>query len=334
MAQWGRNDQAVTANSTTTKESSNGAPIGTWALVKGGGEVNTVRVDGANAHFGNTSAGTRANVDVAMFGNTTIGAFIPGKATGVFGIDTTEMSLNTGTSNGIYRVTSAGTGYGANAVVTISFANGVTNTSAANSTVSTTGATAGRVTALTSNQQITGIISGNPTITIAAPASINITANSTGFSNTTDTIAVTSANSRFQVGDRLYYAVPATNTAILPLTANSYYYVSFANTTRIALSLTPSGANIDLTDTRITATGETHTIQGDTATGLLEISGAKTNGVAHAGWVLRTEGSGGRAGRVQMETLVAMGSLGAQTAAYGTPALVADATDDNIAQDS
>ena len=211
MAQWGRNDQAVTANSTTTKESSNGAPIGTWALVKGGGEVNTVRVDGANAHFGNTSAGTRANVDVAMFGNTTIGAFIPGKATGVFGIDTTEMSLNIGTSNGIYRVTSAGTGYGANAVVTISFANGVTNTSAANSTVGTTSTNAGRVTALTSNQQITGITGGNPTITIAAPASINITANSTGFSNTTDTIAVTSANSRFQVGDRLYYAVPATN---------------------------------------------------------------------------------------------------------------------------
>ena len=29
----------------------------------------------------------------------------------------------------------------------------------------------------------------------------------------------------------------------------------------------------------------------------------------HAGWVLRTEGSGGRAGRVQYETLVAMGSM-------------------------
>lgn len=29
----------------------------------------------------------------------------------------------------------------------------------------------------------------------------------------------------------------------------------------------------------------------------------------HAGWVLRTEGSGGRAGRVQFETLVAMGSM-------------------------
>ena len=334
MALWGRNDQAVTANSTTTKESSNGAPMGTWALIKGGGEVNTVRVDGANAHYGNTSAGSRANVDVAMFGNTTIGAFMTNKAVGVFGVDAAEMTLATGTSNGVYRVTSAGSGYGANAVVTLTFANGVSNNSAANSTAGTTGTNAGRITALTSNQQITAIVGGDPVLTIAAPAAINITANSTGFSNTTDTIVVASANSKFQVGDRLYYAVPATNTAIAPLTANSYYYVSFANTTRIALSLTASGANIDLTDTRITVSGETHTLQGDTATGLLEISGSKVNGVAHAGWVLRTEGTGGRAGRVQMETLVAMGSLGAQTAAYGTPALVADAADDNILHDS
>ena len=30
---------------------------------------------------------------------------------------------------------------------------------------------------------------------------------------------------------------------------------------------------------------------------------------AHAGWVLRTEGTGGRAGRIQTETLIAMGSM-------------------------
>ena len=37
-------------------------------------------------------------------------------------------------------------------------------------------------------------------------------------------------------------------------------------------------------------------------------AGANTK-AAHAGWVLRTEGSGGRAGRVQNEVLVAMGSM-------------------------
>ena len=147
MPLWGRNDQSVTANSTTTKETSNGAPIGTYALVKRGG--------GANAHFGNTS-GTRAATDVAMFGNTTANAFITGVAVGVFGYDANETQAE-----------------------------------------------------------------------------------------------------RADGGER----------------------------------------------------------------------------VAHAGWVLRTEGTGGRAGRVQTEVLVAMGSLGAQTAAYGTAATVKDAADDAIAAD-
>ena len=337
MALWGRNDQSVTANGSTTKETSNGAPIGTWALVKGD-QVN--RVDGANAHFGNTSSGSRASVDVAMFGNTTIGAFIPGVAKGVLGVSAAEMQVVGGTSNGIFRILTGGTGYGANAAVTLSFANGYSNGSAANSTVGTTNSNTGRIVAVTANQQITGIIGTDPVVTIAAPAAINIVANTTGFANGTvsgaanSSFIITSANSKWQVGDRLYYGVPAANTPIAPLTGNSYYYVSFANTTVIKLAATAGGANIAITDTRSTGAQETHTFQGDTATALLEMSGAKVNGVTHAGWVLRTEGTGGRAGRVQMETLVAMGSLGAQTAAYGTPAVVADASDDNILNNS
>ena len=38
-------------------------------------------------------------------------------------------------------------------------------------------------------------------------------------------------------------------------------------------------------------------------------AGSDQEAVAHAGWVLRTEGRGGRAGRVQYETLVAMSSI-------------------------
>jgi len=337
MAQWGRNDQSVTVTTSTTVETSNGAPIGTYALVKAGG--------GDTAHQGNTN-GTRANTDKTMYGNTTIGAFVPGAAVGVFGIgaNTTgdagaEMALSSGTSNGIYRVQTGGTGYGANAVVTLSFSNGSSNALAANSTVSASGATAGRVTTLTSNAVITGI-TGQVNLTIAAPAAINITANSTSFANGTvagtsnSSFIISSANTRWQVGDRLYYGVPAANTPIAPLTGNTYFYVSFANSTVIKLATTATGSNIAITDTRVLGAAETHTFQGDTATGTLELSGAKIGGVAHAGWVLRTEGTGGRAGRVQYETLVAMGSLGAQTAAYGTPANVADGSDDNIVHDS
>lgn len=328
MPLWGRNDQAVTANATTTAESSNGAPIGTHALVKSGGGNSSVRVDGANAHFGNTSAGSRANVDVAMFGNTTMNAFVPGQAVGVFGVDAAEVNVTNGAIALTY-VTSSGSGYAANAAVTLNLANGSTNTTAVNSSV-----TLGRVSALNINAAGSGYTKTTITSTsIAAPGAINITANSTGFSNTTDTLVVASANSRWQVGDRLYYAVPTSNTPIAPLTGNTYYFVSFVNSSTLAVSATSGGANIDITDARVTASGETHTIQGDTAAGYVTVGGT-FNGVAHAGWVLRTEGSGGRAGRVQYETLVAMGSLGAQTAAYGTPALVADASDDTILPDA
>jgi hypothetical protein len=327
MAQWGRNDKSVTANSSTTVESSNGAPIGTWALVKAGGQNTSVRTDGANAHFGNTSPMSRANVDVAMFGNTTQDAFVPGVAKGIFGVDAAETNVLGGIAK--TYVTSGGTGYGSAPVVTVTFANGSSNASYVNSSI-----TLGKVTALTVNISSSGIVGGNPSVSIAAPAAISITANSTGFSNTTDTIAITSANSRLQVGDRLYYAVPAGNTAIAPLTANDYYYVSFANTSRIALSLTAGGANIDITDARTTASGESHTLTGNTAAGYVVLGGGDTQGVTHAGWVLRTEGSGGRAGRVHYETLVAMGSLGAQTAPYGTAATTADASDDTFLPDS
>lgn len=91
MAQFGRNDQAVTANDVTTIEESNGAPIGTGGLVKWD---KVHRADGANAHFGNTSPGTRANTDAAMYCNVTPSAFINNMAVGVFGVSPTEMANN------------------------------------------------------------------------------------------------------------------------------------------------------------------------------------------------------------------------------------------------
>lgn len=423
MALWGRNDQAVTANSVTTVESTTGAPIGTYALVKGD---QITRVDGANAHFGNTSPGTRALVDSTMFNNVTMGAFVANLAVGVFGVDAGEAGVTTGNLALTY-VTFGGSGYKANAVVTLTLANGTTNATAVNAFANVTAGSinAGRITSL-KIAQAGATYAVSPTAAIAAPAAHNIpantttipvtiknlTVNATGFSNSSDTILITSANSTFTAGDRVYYTVPAGNTALAPLTGNSYYYVSFANTSAIKLANTAGGANINITDARdedpaevhtlttdgsfikistansywqandrfyytvptnntafgnltsnsyyyisfanttgvkisstqgganllfgaaaipVAGSPETHTFTGDTATGYVVVNGGKH--VTHAGWVLRTEGQGGRAGRVQYETLVAMGSLGAQTAAYGTPATVADASDDTIIPD-
>ena len=323
MAQWGRNDQSVTVTTGTTKETSNGAPIGTYALVKAGG--------GATAHQGNTN-GTRANTDKTMFGNTTVGAFIPGAAKGVFGVSAVEARATGGPIAEAY-LTYAGTGYGpSKPTVTITATNGGTSGVVNTNVITTTGANRGRITALNIQTAGSGYIT-NPTMTIAAPPLIVFNGNS-AVTNADDTIAITSANSKFQVGDGITYAGNATSTPV-GLTDSTKYYVSFANSTVLALSATVGGANINIskaTGDNTTAGGAT--LQGETATGYLVSGGSKGTGIAHAGWVLRTEGTGGRAGRVQYEVLVAMGSLGAQTAAYGTPALVSDASDDSLLPDS
>ena len=104
-------------------------------------------------------------------------------------------------------------------------------------------------------------------LSIKTPSIINITANSYGFSNSTDTIVVDNvANSIFQVGDRIYYGVPDTFIPIAPLVGNSYYFVSFANDISIALSSVPGGANVNIVDDRQTSIGEIHSLRDDKAT--------------------------------------------------------------------
>jgi hypothetical protein len=88
----------------------------------------------------------------------------------------------------------------------------------------------------------------------------NVTANTVGVVAVDDFIKITTANSRFTAGDRVYYAVPKSNTAIAPLTGNAYYYVTFANTTGVKLATTPGGSAINITDARTTNPAEVHTL--------------------------------------------------------------------------
>ena len=320
MSQWGRNDKSVTVTTSTTTETSNGAPMGVYTLVKGGG--------GDTAHQGNTNS-TRANTDKNLFGNTTIGAFIPGVAKGVFGIDPTEMGVNSG---GLFDgvVVTGGSGYTANAAVTL------TVTQGGSSGVANAQVVNGRVTALKIQTRGSDYVTP-PIATIAAPALIIFNGN-TAVNATDHTISIPTANSKFLVGDKLVFAGNSVSVPV-GLTDRGTYYVSFSNTTVIALSETLGGANIAITKAPGTggnSTGSANgaTLQGETATGKLTVGGAKNDGAAHAGWVLRTEGTGGRAGRVQYEVLVAMGSLGKQSAEYGTAATTADASDDLVLPDA
>ena len=235
MPLWGRNDQAVTANSTTTRQTSNGAPIGTYTAVKRGG--------GANAHFGNTSPGSRAATDVAMFNNATPGAFKSGVAVGVFGVSATEMSnnvLNNSAERGAHagwNLRRAGTG---------------------------------PIVSIAANATLVGY-NNTDVITVRSPA--------TGGTNATITFSTNST------GGSLVFTIA---------NAGAGFNLVSIPTSNIAITNASGGS----------ATGNT----------------TVTNLVVRAG---------GRAGRIHHETLVAMGSLGAQTAAFGTPASVNDASTDN-----
>jgi hypothetical protein len=235
-----------------------------------------------------------ANTDnqTALFGNTTPDGFISGRTDGQFGLDVTEIGVTNASVVAIELIT-PGSGYSANATVTV----------AGNATANALAGATGRISA------INVVLPGNtyttsPAVTVAAPTAITFNA-LTAVSNTNDTIAITTANSKFLVNDRVQYLVAAGNTAIGGLSNNTFYFIQAANTTTVTLATAPGGAAINLTAS-VSETG--HSLTGETATAVATISGVG-RGAAHAGWVLRTVGEGGRAGRVQYETLVAMGSL-------------------------
>ena len=77
-------------------------------------------------------------------------------------------------------------------------------------------------------------------------------------SNTEDTITVSQANTYFPTGTLLRYLVATGNTVVGGLANNNTYYVSFANTSKLALSSTLSGANINITSS-VSQTGHTLT---------------------------------------------------------------------------
>jgi len=233
-----------------------------------------------------------------LFGNTTPSAFITGQTTGQFGVDATEMAVSNA-SVVSYEVTFTGSGYRANAAVTVS------GTGTANATSNSTGRIATVNVVLPGNSY-----SVKPDVTVAAPGAITFTGNATSVTvgnSTVNGFITLGTNTAFLANnDIVNYRVGAANTAIGGLANNINYYIIVANSTAIQLAATPSGAAINLAS--VTATAQAgHSLTGETATAVATISGIRS-GAAHAGWVLRTVGTGGRAGRVQYETLVALGS--------------------------
>lgn len=246
-----------------------------------------------------------ANRD-ALFGNTTASAFVNNVTIGQYGVSAAEVAVTNGSVISI-GVVDPGYGYFANATVTLS------GNATANATANSTGFISVINITAAGNNYLTP-----PTVTISAPT-ISFNGNTDVVEGASNNFITLANGTRLQNGMAVRYVVAAGNTAIGGLVSNGNYFITGANTTGVKLAATANGAAITLTKT-VTEAG--HSLVGKTATGDAVISGGKGTGITHAGWVLRTEGTGGRAGRVNHEVLVAMGSM------------TGDATDDTILPDA
>ena len=65
--------------------------------------------------------------------------------------------------------------------------------------------------------------------------------------NSNDFISIATANSKFANGGQVRYVISSNTTVVPGLEAEALYYVRYANSTGLALSITAGGANVDLT---------------------------------------------------------------------------------------
>ena len=103
------------------------------------------------------------------------------------------------------------------------------------------------------------------------------------------------------------------------VTGTSPSVTGFTLTTEAGTALTTTAGTLTgltyTTETVVDISGTGNNAQyfdklaGTTATATAALGDGAVGGSQHAGWVRRTVGTGGRAGRVQYETLVAMGSI-------------------------
>ena len=223
----------------------------------------------------------------------------------------TPRHLGVSDSNGIFGVTTAETTGGEGIIVSMSVDSGGTGYASAPTVTVASGAGAGTAVVSATTGKVTSITITNqgasydpaPALTIAAPAAKTFNGAS-AVDPATDQITVT--GDKMETGDEVTLA--SSNTIPTGLAAGTYYVIVVdANTIKLATGaeLAREGTAVD-----ITADGSGNsTLTGVTATAVATLGSGSPATVQHPGWVKRTVGTGGRAGRIQYETLVAMSSI-------------------------
>ena len=257
----------------------------------------------SNSVYWGVVAGTTGKVganstnQTAFFNNTSKSAFITNQIVGQFGVSTDEQAVKAAPIAHI-TVTNPGSGYSSNtANGTFTPTNGGTG-AIAYGVANSTGRIASISILASGNNYVT-----NPTFAVPQPALVVFNGNTA----VNSPYITTASAPYFLVGDKVTYAGNVTSSPI-GLTDSTLYYVSFANSTVVALAATKDGSSINISNAPYPSTlAGGATIRGETATAVAVAGGSK--GVAHSGWVVRKVGTGGRAGRVTYETLVATGTI-------------------------
>lgn len=275
MSSWGNNDNAANA------------PY--WAVssaITSGGSVATT-----------AAAPTAANVAL-LYGNTTPDLYVNGQTVGLFLVDATET--NAGGDN----VTDIGVASGGSGYVEapgVSFTGGGGSSAAATAYIS-----GGAV----NNIQVTNVGSGytsNPTVVIQVPV---LTVGTGQVVTANDTIMYTGHSQAN--GDALVFNWNGSANIGGLLNGTTYYVApDGANKFKLSTSAANAANNITIDLTTTGGAGQYFTIVAGTRATAVASRGPGNPGdgsehVVHTGWNLKRAGTGGRAGRVTYETLVAL----------------------------
>jgi len=270
MSSWGNNDNAANA------------PY--WA-------VSTV----INHNATSVSAPTAANVAL-LYGNTQFQAYTQDTTVGLFMVDAAEM---TGGTDKIVDVSLSNQGLGYVEAPGVNFSGGGGTSAAASATVN-----GGKVTNITITNNGSAYTS-DPTVIVTQPV---LTITTARVITANDTIMYTS-HGQANAAALVYNWGGSSN--IGGLLNGTTYYAAPLDANRFQLSTSAANAaNAVVID--LTTTGQStqffNIVNATRATALAKRGLGSEEHATHIGWNIKKVGAGGRAGRVQYETLVALAS--------------------------
>lgn len=328
MALWGNFDRKT--GDGTIAIATNGTVTGSSTLFTTQAKIgNTIRADGRDYVITSIASDTSATVQSGINGgaitavtsgsNYTLSekpvfvsqsessstSGVHGDASKIFGVDTISNGENYDSAGRVVEVGVAVAGTGYLEVPFVNITGGGGGGAEATATIS-----GGVVTAITltgngsSYENVPSVFIDNPRRTIPTSA-VNTT-----------TEVITYTGHGLATGDRIKY-YDANGTTITGLTDETTYYAIAVDPNTFKVATTAANATAG-TAVNLTGTGNNDQyfdlLDETTATAVAALGGGNEAGesvsnITHTGWVRRTTGTGGRAGRVFYETLVAGGSI-------------------------